>query len=51
MCGITGIAGLVNEIQRNTVIRKMNDRLSHPPHRERNELESPGRIKTLRGAD
>jgi len=29
MCGISGIAGLDNEIQRNTVIRKMNDSMKH----------------------
>src|SRR5688572_24209004 len=29
MCGISGIAGLNNETQRNTVIRKMNDCMAH----------------------
>jgi asparagine synthase (glutamine-hydrolysing) len=29
MCGISGIAGLDNEIQRNAVIRKMNDNMKH----------------------
>lgn len=29
MCGISGLIGLKNEIERNTVIRKMNDSMAH----------------------